>query len=598
MVLQAPISNPIIPAQTAQQSLSYAGFVPSLQPWERAERTGNPFVDVDPLTKLHITSNANNSASTGHDIAKVPQHQLQTQVVPPDNCSSTDASSASKQSIFEPSHENRIETPRTSCERAESEDGDELGLLHTVVRAESTPKALVFSTPKHSKLMPAASPRKVSVSDSPASLRSSPGRKIKPSRSSSFIKSEDQRRPSDLNKPLPPPPELVNLDEPEEHIVFKEKIFGGSSDHKRILSSPIKTSPNRPSGRRSSSLKSNFDRPVSELYKSLRSPKPSDELFKNLSPDLGLGLTQKPPPIPPSRRSSNSSIAKPISSFSTVHIVDQYSSSRDQHLSGTDNPFDSSPLHQELTASPFQQSTSPTTSSSSVKDGPLQSSPTSTANVCSPPTPFSTLSSAPTSPSTRTASKMCNYEAGASENVTLSPTPDATVRIAKPSEVHAGREIKPPPPLPPPRRSSSKNDSGFEVRSMLNQVDKSSTNPPPQVPRHCKSLQKEQTHQPASVTSTRPASPENTQSQLSNAELDSLSTPDVSSVISNSTKHVAPSQDSVLTTSFRSTSPAVGNGDTILADMMALQKEVDALRDRCAQAQAQTQTPVNAQAQA
>ena len=584
---QASLSTAMASAQVIRQPQNYTSSEVNLPPRKTLGENGNPFTDVDSFTKLIMAGTPANSALTAPGIASISQYQIQTHGVPGDS-SNTDASSASKQLIFEPVHVNRIETPGTSCEHTQSEDKDELGLLHTVVRTEHTPKALVLSTPQHSKVTTTGLARKGSVSDPPASLHSSPGTTTKSSDSPSFSKSGEQRRPSDLNKPLPPPPELVNLDEPEEQIIFKEKVFGGSPDDRKNECSPIKTPPAPPLGRRSSSLKSSFDRPISELYKSLRGPKPSDELFNNLSPDLGIETTHKPPPKPPSRKSSNSSIAKPVSSFSNVHIIDQYSLPRDQQAHKADNPFDTSHSHQELSISSFQSTSSISSSSSpSVKDAQLQSSPTSATTFYSPPTPFSASTSSAASPSAAVLSTMRSTETATTKTVTPPATPEAAAAAAaaKPRATPSGKITKAPPPVPPPRRSSSKKDSNVETQSMLNQANKVSTDPLPQIPPFHREYKELHTHQSSLATSAQPTPLNNAKNQSSSIKYESPFVPEILNSAIDS-KNTTSSQSDALPLSYRpSPSVAGNNGDTVLADMMALQREVDELRDRCNQGQ-------------
>ncbi|KAF1843757.1 uncharacterized protein K460DRAFT_342267 [Cucurbitaria berberidis CBS 394.84] len=108
-----------------------------------------------------------------------------------ESSSSTDTSSISRQSLFEPPHEVHAESPRTSYEMAESDEDEHMGLVSEVKKGKKKPPP----APKHrhGKLVTLRQPQIVSF-DSFAATEPTP---------SPVIKSKDG---SDVNKPLPPTP--------------------------------------------------------------------------------------------------------------------------------------------------------------------------------------------------------------------------------------------------------------------------------------------------------------------------------------------------------------------------------------------------------
>lgn len=471
----ASLSPPVAFAPAIQQPKAYNASMPTPQPQQSLGEVESAYIGAESFKGVLTSSSAANAVSGVNNINSASQDW--TQNVLGHSRSNMDASSVSKPPTFKPLRKDQFEKPWTSNKGAVSEGEDELGLLHTVVRAERNPQALVLSAQKYDQSIPARIPRKGSVTGSPVSLHSSRSNSIKPDQPSIGNISGEQRRPSDLNKPLPLPPDLVNLDEPGESIVFNERVFGGSADDKRILSSPVKQTPNRPLGHRSSSLKSSVDRPVSALYKSLRSPKPSDELFENLSPQLDMEETPKAPSTPPSHKTSSSSSAKLTSSFSTMHIVDQYTSPRNHESPKFDNPFNTSPSYKDTSSHPLKSSPSLSSLSPSSRNRQLLSSPIN-ISTCTPSTTVSASTSTTTSPSTAATSTAQSPEIGTAATP-MTPAAKSPISMLLSSSAKTAK----PPPVPPPRRSSSsRKNSYLEAQFALMQVKRVGTDPLPQVP--------------------------------------------------------------------------------------------------------------------
>ena len=473
----ASLSPPVAFAPAMQQSQACIASMPIPQPQQSSGEAENLSMGVESFRGI-LTTNSRAEAAPGVNNIKLV-FQDGTQRAPGDSRSNMDAFSVSRPPTFEPLRKDQLEKPWTSNERAVSEGEDELGLLHTVVRPERTPQALVLSAQKFDKSIPARIPRKGSVLGSPVSLHSSRGNSIRPDQSFIGSISGEERRPSDLNKPLPLPPDLVNLDEPEQPIVFNERVFDGSTDEKRILSSPVRQNPKPSLGHRSSSLKSSADRPVSELYKSLRSPKPSDELFDNLSPDIGMEGTPKAPSTPPSHKPSSSGPAKLTSSFSTMHIIDQYSSPQDKELPRSDNPFSVFPTRKDKSSHPLKSSPSLSSLLPSGRIRRLLSSPINTT-TCTSSTPVSASTSTTASPSTAATSTAHSPEIG---TATPPMTPATKFPISIISLSSSAAKAAKPPPVPPPRRtSSSRKKSDLGTHLTLMQAKRAGTDPHPQVP--------------------------------------------------------------------------------------------------------------------
>ncbi|KAK3054851.1 hypothetical protein LTR09_004009 [Extremus antarcticus] len=167
---------------------------------------GRPAMDVDQFKNILMNGSALPSISTPTN-APAPTARFQ------DSSSNTDASSASQQSLFDPYLEIHSETPRTSFDQmdspSDSEDGgedDNSGLMSGTTRSDDfAPPA----PPKHSHGRPLTAvmaapkgPQTVSFDEFDDSISAGPKRQ------QSLNVPTLHRSPSDLNKPLPPPPML------------------------------------------------------------------------------------------------------------------------------------------------------------------------------------------------------------------------------------------------------------------------------------------------------------------------------------------------------------------------------------------------------
>ncbi|OCL07340.1 hypothetical protein AOQ84DRAFT_389576 [Glonium stellatum] len=174
-------------------------------------------LDVDAFKRLLLTGSPNPSGS-GTSSQPVPQNSISGAIL--ESSSSTDTSSISRQSIFEPIQETHAESPRTSYETTGGSDDEAASLMAESRKAEKK----IPPPPKHrhGKFVTSRTPQTVSFADFSPSFAvtsqhpSSPGASTSP---------RHNRTNSDLNKPLPPPPVASSPpSEPQERIQ-KEPIL-------------------------------------------------------------------------------------------------------------------------------------------------------------------------------------------------------------------------------------------------------------------------------------------------------------------------------------------------------------------------------------
>jgi hypothetical protein len=180
-------------------------------------------LDVDAFKRLLMTGQAGDAGTippvaptTGPQTTHAP-----TQAA--DAASITDASSVSRQSIFDQTQTLVQETPRTSHEISEAEGDDErLGLINNPVAKvqQSTPSTLRKKPPppssRHGRLIK-ADPAQKPNNGSPAG-----GAFITSSDANSPPSKQRPSPPSDVNKPLPPSPVPRSAEEGHESIFDRE----------------------------------------------------------------------------------------------------------------------------------------------------------------------------------------------------------------------------------------------------------------------------------------------------------------------------------------------------------------------------------------
>jgi hypothetical protein len=256
-----------------------------------------PSLDVEGFKNMLMTG-ISSPRSSGP--APVPQAApASTLPIPPVfESSSTDTSSVSRQSIFEPVQEPHPETPRTSFDMAASDD-DRTSLVGETKKEKKKPPP----APKHrhGKLVSSRTPQTVSFEDF---------KPIEPTASPPTVR----RQGSDLNKPLPMPPPTIST---PSHIVSQDITHDSPSisDVKPVEipgqfdATPMhkKAPPPVPLARRHSQLRTstagNRSRSNSSLtmssQHSMDFPIPSPTIA--LQPAISPSSQKVPPPPPPSR---------------------------------------------------------------------------------------------------------------------------------------------------------------------------------------------------------------------------------------------------------------------------------------------------------
>ncbi|KAG9191796.1 N-acetyltransferase [Alternaria panax] len=240
--------------------------------------------------------------------------------------SSTDASSVSRQSLFEPPRETYADSPRTSIDMAESDEDESMGLVSEVKKGKKKPPP----APKHryGKLVTQRQPQVVSFESFTAT---EPAPAPPPA-----IRRTDS---SDTNKPLPPTPAAA----PQSlHISTQDTTPLQSPTMPPIRSQPStplegstrqkKTPPPVPLARRQSQLKTtttgNRSRSSSNL--TISSQHPVEVLqspgSSTLDPSFGV---KSPPPPPPSRHGARlANLGNSSANSSSTELPQRSSSGR------------------------------------------------------------------------------------------------------------------------------------------------------------------------------------------------------------------------------------------------------------------------------
>ena len=233
---------------------------------------------------------------------------------PGDTSSNTDASSISRQSIFEPLPGLQQDTPRSSHEISPAEEGR---LRSTQISSSATEKMKpLVPKSQHGKVMRENAPQAIAL---PNSSVGSPTRELAPGTPPPSL----SRTPTDLNKPLPLPPAT----EPVEAHANNSGMSSASPQCNQEPSSPTRRRepPAPPLSRRQghsrpkSLLESTGRAYVSSEASSVSTYQQSPNLSnKEISP---FGPRQPPPPPPrrpgPVRGLSESSSASAMSPIAT-----------------------------------------------------------------------------------------------------------------------------------------------------------------------------------------------------------------------------------------------------------------------------------------
>jgi hypothetical protein len=261
-------------------------------------------MDVDAFKNLLMTGKAPTfpiASSTTVPPTK-PHFGLQA-----DSSSSTDTSSVSRQSLFETLQEPHTETPRTSYEISISDEDDRSTLIGEGKKLDK-PKP---PPPKHrhGKAVPPVPPK-----DSERGPQIVAFDDFTPSFRGPSTKSKLNRLSTDLNKPLPPPPQRGTVDKSvnkADHLApTKHAEAHISSESQESVTSPKKTPPPPPLSRRYSQMQRSNPVPSRPRSGTAASNISQEETHpRSYPPSIAESTTSSKmaPPPPPARRSGGSS---------------------------------------------------------------------------------------------------------------------------------------------------------------------------------------------------------------------------------------------------------------------------------------------------
>lgn len=285
---------------------------------EAESKTTRPHYDVDDFKKLLLTGEKSGS---GPNAAVPPPVSFQSPAHVGDSSSNTDASSISRQSIFEPVSGPPQESPRTSHESIPSDD-ERQRLVGSVA---TTSERLKPSTPRHrhGKAVKPNAPQTVSFEDPTLSFPHFTKSAMAP------VDRSTPGNPSDVDKPLPPlppPPSTKPLTQSPIESTDNDMLdsYSESEDAQSSTTAQMRSPPAPPLSRRHSQLRAKFFASSPE-----RSTPITEETLAGsvpLSQSPATANSKVPPPPPPRRaglvRGNSSSSISTDASFTPMS--DQY----------------------------------------------------------------------------------------------------------------------------------------------------------------------------------------------------------------------------------------------------------------------------------
>lgn len=295
------VSMPVRPAPRAP-ALQFGGDASALGLRSQADfstpaATANrPHYDVDDFKRLLLTGEKLRTETNTSNFTP-PGHGQGLQLG--DSNSNTDASSVSRQSIFEPHPEAHPESPSTSTDVPLSDEE-----RHSLVQSPPASGRSRPSVPPshHGKLVKQHIPQTIvfdSMSSSPPACSPQPTPLVEASPPATL------NMPRHLNKPLPPPPRAesaaTNKPGPDlgsDALEVPDVSLAPSKHLGRVASK--RSPPALPAARRQAQGRSR-----SSTNESSRSTSISEELsqYTHPSPTNSISTTSsKPPPLPPPRR--------------------------------------------------------------------------------------------------------------------------------------------------------------------------------------------------------------------------------------------------------------------------------------------------------
>lgn len=281
---------------------------------EAESKTTRPHYDVEDFKKLLLTGEKSGS---GANAAVPPPVSFQSPAHVGDSSSNTDASSISRQSIFEPVSGPLQESPRTSHESILSDD-ERQRLVGSIQTASEKPKPF---TPRHrhGKLVKPNAPQTVSFEDPTLSFSDSAMNAMAPVDRSTLGIS------SNVDKPLPPPPNTQPSthnpsestdDDMQSPVLDSEEPLSRTSSQKRSPPPP-------PLSRRHSQLRGKSFANSTERSTPITEEGTPDSTSSSQLAPTAISKAQPPPPPPPPRRAglvrgnSSSSLSTSASFIST-----------------------------------------------------------------------------------------------------------------------------------------------------------------------------------------------------------------------------------------------------------------------------------------
>ena len=282
-----------------------------------ASTSSKPHYDVDDFKRLLLTGE---KIRPDKVTPSTPPAQIQGSQMG-DTGSNTDTSSISRQSLFEPQHETHPDSPRTSVDISPSDDE-----RHGLIQASPSNSGRVRPSPpahRHGKLMKHNVPQTVSfesLSSSPPSLALVSATQSSPPGS--------PMSPTNLNKPLPPPPPRYESPEPLALKQDRMSSQGTSNASQPNLTSPqvpptLKRSPPAvPAARRHGQGRSR-----SSTNNSSRSESISEEAYEDVafsSSNRSNTAISKLPPLPPPRRAGTAPGSVPTTPISDTSSATGY----------------------------------------------------------------------------------------------------------------------------------------------------------------------------------------------------------------------------------------------------------------------------------
>lgn len=309
------LSLPINPPRKAP-ALQFGGDASALtahpEPTISAARVGRPHYDVDDFKRLLLTGeklHAEKSLPTSSPTANVQGLQLG------DSNSNTDASSVSRQSIFEPHPEPHPESPGTSMDIPFPDD-ERHGLVQPSPNVGRNRPSVPPS--RHGKLVKPNVPQTVSFE----TLSSSPvNPTLLPKLHMNLTSPTPPGDTKDLNKPLPLPPRSNSPKSieftPERSAVIAEESETSLNPHLHSgLMATKRSPPALPAARRHGQARSR-----SSTNESSRSTSISEEMSQYTYPsplNSSSTTSSRPPPLPPPRRAGTNPVQEKMSPISSV----------------------------------------------------------------------------------------------------------------------------------------------------------------------------------------------------------------------------------------------------------------------------------------